>query len=252
MRLPLKNPKSGSNHIDTIVFDFDGTLADTLKSSLIAFESTLLQFHFELPKTLTKHIYGAFSIEGMFRYLGISDSVLLSKMVFRYNELYREIAPRIACLFPDVRFTLNLLKDCGFGLAIATNELRENLDMLLAIFGIDQIFDTTCCADEVKRPKPWPDMGEKVLLQTGATSANTLMIGDSICDIAMAKQTGMKACAVGWGGIPLHRLIESSPDWAINEIRQLFHIVGTTQRVPDFNHALVKGTDRISETLLIR
>lgn len=88
-------------------------------------------------------------------------------------------------------------------------------------------------------------MGEKVLQQTGATAANTLMVGDSVCDIEVAQQTGMKACAVGWGGTPLHRLIDSSLDWAITESRQLLQILGTSQKMPNFKHVLVNGTGRI-------
>jgi phosphoglycolate phosphatase len=249
MRVPLKNIHLRSDAIDTIVFDFDGTLAGTLESSLLTLESTLLQFHIALPKPVIKDIYGSLSVEGMFRYVVRSDKDLLSKMICRYNVLYREIAPIIASLFPGVRSTLNLLKDRGFGLAIATNELRENLDMLLTTFGIDHIFDTTCCADEVKHPKPWPDMGKTVIEQLGAPADRTLMVGDSVCDIEMAQQNGMKSCAVSWGGTPFHRLIESSPEWAITDFSQLIDILYAPHRMVNFHSVSVNGTDRITETI---
>jgi len=249
MRSPMKNLNSGSKPVDTVVFDFDGTLADTLESSLLAFESTLLQFHYELPKPITKDIYGAFSIEGMFRCLGISDSDLQSKMVLRYNELYREIAPGIAGLFPDVRLTLNLLKDRGFCLAIATNEHRENLDMLLRTFGIDQIFDTTCCADEVSRPKPWPDMGKKVLSRLDADPNRSLMLGDSVCDIEMARNTRMESCAVSWGATPIECLLEASPNFAITNFQQLLDILGIAKTSSEFLSIFPSKTTGISETL---
>jgi phosphoglycolate phosphatase-like HAD superfamily hydrolase len=53
MRLPKKNPDQASDTIDAIVFDFDGTLADTLPSSLKAFESTLQYFNVDMPKPIT-------------------------------------------------------------------------------------------------------------------------------------------------------------------------------------------------------
>jgi HAD superfamily hydrolase (TIGR01509 family) len=246
----MKNLNSGSKPIDTVLFDFDGTLADTMESSLLAFESTLLQFHYELPKPITMDIYGAFSIEGMFRCLEISDSDLQSKIVLRYNELYREIAPGIAGLFPGVRFTLNLLKDRGFRLAIATNELRENLDMLLKTLGIDHIFDTTCCADEVKHPKPWPEMGWKVIESLETTADKTLMVGDSVCDIEMAQHVGMSACAVSWGCTPFQQLIELSPEWAITDFIQLVDILQISHPTAEFQNVLIDGVDHISETVV--
>lgn len=250
MRLPMKNLNSGSKPIDTVVFDFDGTLADTMESSLLAFESTLLQFHFKLPKPLNRNIYGAFTIEGMFHSLGISELDLQSKMVFRYNELYREIAPKIASPFSGVRFMLNLLKDSGFRLAIATNELRENLDMLLKTLGIDHIFDTTCCADEVMHPKPWPEMGWKVIESLETTADKTLMVGDSVCDIEMAQHVGMSACAVSWGCTPFQQLIELSPEWAITDFIQLVDILQISHPTAEFQNVLINGVDHISETVV--
>ena len=250
MRLPMKNLNSGSKPIDTVLFDFDGTLADTMESSLLAFESTLLQFHYKLPEPITKDIYGAFSIEGMFRYIGISDLDLQAKMVCRYNELYREIAPRIASLFPGVRFTLNLLKDSGFRLAIATNELRENLDMLLKTLGIDHIFDTTCCADEVSRPKPWPDMGKKVLSRLDADPNRCLMLGDSVCDIEMARNNRIESCAVGWGATPIECLLEASPNLAITDFFQLLDILGITKTSLEYHNIFSGKPTGISETSL--
>ena len=250
MPLPIKNLNSGSKPIDAIVFDFDGTLADTVESSLLAFESTLLQFHFTPPRPITKFIYGALSIEGMFRCVGISDSDLQLKMMFRYNELYHEIAPKTASLFPGVRFTLNRLKNHGFGLAIATNELRENLDMLLATFGIDQIFNTTCCADEVSRPKPWPDMGRKVVSELDAEPTRCLMLGDSVCDIEMARNNRMESCAVSWGATPFDCLLEASPNLAITDFLQLLDILDIANTNPEAQNIFPGKPDGISATSL--
>jgi len=250
MRLPMKNLNSGSKPIDTVVFDFDGTLADTIESSLLAFESTLLQFHFEPPKSLTKEIYGALSTEGMFRSVGISDFNLQSKILLRYNELYREIAPRIASLFAGVRFTLNLLMERGFRLAIATNEHRENLDILLRTFCIDQIFHTTCCADEVSRPKPWPDMGRKVVSRLDADPTRCLMLGDSVVDIEMARSNHMRSCVVSWGATSLDCLLDASPNFAITNFQQLLDILGIVNTNPEFQRILPNKSADISEASL--
>ena len=250
MRLPMKNLTLRSNTIDTVVFDFDGTLADTLESSLLAFESTLLQFNIDLPDPPTTKTYGPLSVEGMFRHIGVSDNTLLLKMVTRYNILYRDIAPGIADLFPGVKDTLNLLADRGFKLAIATNELRENLDMLLTTFGIGHLFKTTCCADEVSQPKPWPDMGREVLKRLDADAAQSLMLGDSICDIQMAQQNSMASCAVSWGATPIDRLLDTSPNLAITDFPQLLDILGVVDTSLGFHSIFFNKPTGITETAL--
>ena len=148
------------------------------------------------------------------------------------ENLYREIAPENARLFPGVKHTLNRLRDCGYNLAIATNESRENLDMLIDTFNIRHVFSATCCADEVKHPKPWPDMGKKVVSKIGTAAINSLMIGDSVSDIEMARNSSMNSCAVSWGATAFDRLLESSPNWAITYIAQLLDILYNSCTIP--------------------
>jgi phosphoglycolate phosphatase len=246
----MKNLTLGSNTIDTIVFDFDGTLADTLESSLLAFKSTLHQFKISLPEWLTKETWGPLSIESMFHFIGVQDKVMQSQMIRCYNEHYRNIAPFKAGLFPGVRSTLNYLKDCGYGLAIATNELRKNLDMLLEEFGIGHMFETTCCADEVGQPKPWPDMGREVLFRLGSDSDRSLMLGDSLCDIEMARKASMTSCAVSWGATPFDRLLDASPNLAITDFSQLLDILGIFDTNLDFHSIFFNKPTGITETAL--
>jgi phosphoglycolate phosphatase-like HAD superfamily hydrolase len=235
MRLPQKYLYQESNTIDTIVFDFDGTLADTLPSSLMSFGSTLQHFDIDLPKPITLGTYGHQSVEGMFQQAGISDKDKLSRLIARYNSLYREIAPVNASLFPGVGKTLNILRDRGYRLAIATNESRQNLDILLDAFNMRHIFSATCCADEVKQPKPWLDMGRKVLSEIGTAAIRSLMIGDSVCDIEMARNNRMNSCAVSWGATNFDRLLDASPNWAITDITQLLEILNISCAVPFFS-----------------
>lgn len=79
MRLPMKNLNLRSNAIDTIVFDFDGTLADTLAASLITFKTTLQHFNINVPIPIDIKTYGPLSVAGMFRTAGITEENCLSE-----------------------------------------------------------------------------------------------------------------------------------------------------------------------------
>jgi phosphoglycolate phosphatase-like HAD superfamily hydrolase len=250
MRLPQKNPYQKSDTIDTIVFDFDGTLADTLPSSLMSFRSTLQHFDINLPTPITLSTYGHQSVAGMFQQAGVSDKNKLLSLIDQYNSMYREIAPVNASLFPGVRHTLNILRNYSYRLAIATNESRQNLDILLDAFNIRHFFTATCCADEVKQPKPWPDMGRKVVSKIGTAAIRSLMIGDSVCDIEMARNNRMNSCAVSWGATNFDRLLESSPNWAITDTTQLLEILNIAYTAPFFYRIYVDKRAGISETSL--
>ena len=247
MRLPAKNPNFGSNTIDALVFDFDGTLANTLESSLLTLESTLLHFGINLPKSLSINTYGPLSVAGMFYQAGVSKKEMLQTLVKHYNTLYREIAPIIAWLYPGVRSTLNIWMGHGYCLAIATNESRENLDLLLDAFDIRPIFNTTCCADEVRQPKPLPDMGRKILTTLGTSPSRSLMVGDSVCDIEMARNTYMRSCAVSWGATTFDRLLESSPSLAITDFSHLLDILDISKTNLEFHNIFVNKTTGKSE-----
>ena len=85
MRLPMKNLNLRSNAIETIVFDFDGTLADTLAASLITFKTTLQHFNINVPIPIDIKTYGPLSVAGMFRTAGITEENRLSETIAYYK-----------------------------------------------------------------------------------------------------------------------------------------------------------------------
>jgi phosphoglycolate phosphatase len=250
MQSAIKNASLQLNTINTILFDFDGTIADTEASMTLALKLTFEDFGIILPGTTVFKTFACLTIEDMFRVAGIFDPGLMSDMVTRYNALYQEIAPRNAGLFSGVLETLDRLTDRGYRLAIATNESRENLNTLMDCFGIKPYFIATCCADEVNRPKPWPDMGKKLLTQTEATAVRTLMVGDAVTDIEMAQRNFMNSCAVGWGSASMNRLLEASPNWAIYQPSELFDILDNAISTPAFLSILKRGTVTAAEPVL--
>jgi phosphoglycolate phosphatase len=210
--------------LTTIVFDFDGTLADTRKAAVKAFRETI-EATGVLPsrRPVTREIL-TLALEASLRRAGIADQHLIAEALQTFDRKYRPVAARISRPFPGVCETIRLLRQAGLRRGIATNEVRANLDHLLAAFGLEDYFEASICADEVAAPKPATNMMHDLLLKLNSEPFETLVVGDSVLDLQMGKAAGCMTCAVTYGAYSAQELRESEPDWMIDDFPQLLDI----------------------------
>ncbi|MBA3535102.1 MAG: HAD-IA family hydrolase [Tatlockia sp.] len=178
-----------------VVFDWEGTLGDTLGQILntVATEAKRLQFG-ELNEQLARQ-----SVE-----LGL---VLAVKKTFPHlNELQQEqlllavhhsLASRTAevYLIPGAIDIAHRLTDAGINLAIASNKGQQSLQRVVHVSELDKFFKVTRSAGQ-SPAKPCPQMLEEIMAEFDASANETLMVGDSVNDIEMAKSIGVNAIGV--------------------------------------------------------
>lgn len=123
-------------------------------------------------------------------------------------------------LFPGTVAVLKQLHEQGYLLAIATAKSKPGLAADLVRFGINHIIDATCTAQE-SAPKPNPKMLFDILDKLAITPQDALMIGDTVYDLAMAKQANMAALAVTYGVQTAEELLQYQPLDCISVITQL-------------------------------
>jgi phosphoglycolate phosphatase len=177
------------------VFDWEGTLGDTLGQILntVATEAKRLQFG-ELNEQLARQ-----SVE-----LGL---VLAVKKTFPHlNEQQQEqlllavhhsLASRTAevYLIPGAREIAQRLNDAGIYLAIASNKGQQSLQRVVHVSDLDKFFRVMRSAGQ-SPAKPCPQMLEEIMAEFDTSTKETLMIGDSVGDIEMAKSIGVDAIGV--------------------------------------------------------
>ncbi|MBA2709401.1 MAG: HAD family hydrolase [Tatlockia sp.] len=175
-----------------VVFDWEGTLGDTLGQILntVATEARRLQFG-ELDEQLARQ-----SVE-----LGL---VLAVRKTFpNLNELQHEqlllavhhaLASKTAevYLIPGAKEIAELLDKSGIHLAIASNKGQQSLQRVIHVSGLDKYFKVTRSAGQTPA-KPCPQMLEELMSLFNTTTEETLMVGDSVSDIEMAKSIGVDA-----------------------------------------------------------
>lgn len=195
-----------------VVFDWDGTLMDSPRRIIWCLQHTARALGVEvLPEDRLRDIIGLGVDVAVRRLYPEADDDFVEGFATTYRRCYLGSgeAPETP-LYPGARALLEWLDREGFLLAVATSKSRPGLDQALASSGLGGLFVTTATSDEYPS-KPNPAMLEGVIRNTGVEPANTRMIGDSVYDLEMARNAGVRAIAVTHGVHTAERLREASP-----------------------------------------
>jgi 2-haloalkanoic acid dehalogenase type II len=124
-------------------------------------------------------------------------------------------------LFDDAKTTLNLLREMGFRLAIASNCDIEMCDRILATHALR--FDVVVTSEEVRAYKPNPAIFNVLIKRSGVEPTNILHVGDSYtADVVGAKDADLLSCLVQRpGNLPRDHDIGIEPDLIIHELSDL-------------------------------
>ena len=123
-------------------------------------------------------------------------------------------------LYQGAKELITYLFQQGIEQAIATNLGRYSTNKFVEINGLSQYITNIKTADDGAF-KPAPEMLQSILLETGHDACDTLMIGDSIADIEMARRLNIDSCAACWGEGVKERLISQNPTYLANSFKEL-------------------------------
>ena len=189
-----------------LVFDWDGTLADSAAIIVEAIQRACADLGLAVPDDAAARYVIGLGLHDALRHvapaLAEKDYPQLSA---RYRAHYLGRDPEIP-LFPGAAELLDVLNARGHQVAIATGKSRRGLDRALAQAGIGHHFVATRCADE-GLPKPDPDMLLHLMQRLGHAPAQTLMIGDTTHDLLLAANAGVDALGVAYGAHPRDALV---------------------------------------------
>jgi len=194
-----------------IIFDWDGTLMDSLDKIVVCMQAAAKQMQQTIPcEQSVKNIIGLSllnAVQQLFPQLLLSEQQAL---VAAYREQYHLHQDIETPLYPGIKTLLTTLKEQGYLLAVATGKGRNGLDNMLAQSGTADLFSATICADEA-HSKPDPLMLDILLQQLQVEASEALMIGDSSYDLAMAEQARMASLGVSYGVHDVQKLTQFSP-----------------------------------------
>lgn len=181
---------------ELVIFDWDGTLMDSVGQIVQSLLYAAAQFELPLTAQAAANIIGLGLPEAM-AVLFPSAPRLHAEIQSAYSAHYVARSQQTH-LFAGVEALLAQLQQQGILLAVATGKSRAGLDRVLAASGIAHYFCVTRCADET-RSKPDPLMLQEILQVTGVSAEQALMVGDSSYDLHMALNAQMPRIGVSYG-----------------------------------------------------
>ena len=212
--------------IRNLIFDFDGTLADTSLGIVRCTQATLQELG--LPASTPERIRSTIGLPlpDCFSRGTDTPAERVEEACATYRRLFDDIAVPCIVLFPGMAGTLAELHARGLRMSIATSRGSRSLQMLLGRMGVLEHFCAMAASDTVARHKPAPDPALSVLEQMGGLAAESVVVGDTVFDIQMGKAAGCRTCGVTWGNQDRAQLQTAAPDWIVDRIEELPSILG--------------------------
>jgi HAD superfamily hydrolase (TIGR01509 family) len=223
-----------SPNIKAVLFDFDGTLINTMPLLRAIFAEELTRMRIpvteELEHAVRETLYGLFTsarsrlivvpkamwVVGRESGMGrITATNFIVKCMRRLSQIYTQ-----APLFPDVIESLERLLKWNIHLGIVTSGSPDMVEPALKRFGIAPLFEVVITRADVRRVKPHPEGVLQACEDLGVAPSNVVVIGDLPFDILAGNAAGCWTVAVRSSLIPRNDVIRAQPSLYCQSIRE--------------------------------
>jgi phosphoglycolate phosphatase len=188
----IKKQKSVKNQL--LIFDFDGTLADTFRAHYEAWLEVLETYDTRTSSLLRSLLREGLDSEKIARNLGIKEK-LIPMIADKKQKVFFKIALEKANLYPYAKQVIKTLYKRGYILCVLTTVERKTVERILLKYNLKKYFSFIVGREDVKYPKPHPQtiyLVFKRLEETLGKEADKeiFYIGDSKTDFALSRVAG--------------------------------------------------------------
>ncbi len=216
---------------DYIIFDFDGTIADTLELALVSFNRIAPDYDLKTVGEEERELFRTRKPQELLETYGISKLKLMTLTLRIRKEMNRHI-PEMK-LFDGLDKALREIRDDGYRMGILTSNSIENVRMFLEINNLTDMFDFIYSGrsflgkDKVIR---------KMIIREQLPAERIVYAGDETRDIEACRAAGIPVIAVSWG-LNSRKLLASllpdqiadRPEELPDRLRQI-HLSGSVTR----------------------
>ncbi len=208
--------------IETIIWDFDGVLADTWKDIANATNFVMESLgRAQIPPGVIAGYIGGGAEPLLRQCLADRAEELLPQALPLFAQRYREYGCVETALYPGVREFLGKCRQAGYRMAINTNKFETLTQEILRRMDIQDYFQVMIGLESIKRKKPDPESVNVILERMGTPPAQALMVGDTWMDIGAGKAAGTVTCGVTYGYGKPGELEEAKPDFIVNRLEEM-------------------------------
>jgi pyrophosphatase PpaX len=216
-----------------LLFDLDGTLADSIALLLAAFHHTFSAHRPDAVPSDEEWIAGIGTpLITQMRHF-VPDEHEAQQMIESYRAFQRTHHDEMLSEFEGVGDTLALLKARGHPTALVTSKSNDLAHRALTWLHLTSSIDVVVGMDSTERHKPEPEPVLHALAELGSTPSNALFLGDSPHDIEAGNAAGVISVAALWGPFSRTVLERASPAFFLEHIRGLPALIGRLDAARD-------------------
>ena len=227
-----------------IIFDLDGTLADTMDDLKTAMNSMLTILGYE---NRTKFELINFINNGAREFVRRSlptavqgEDFIIDSALNIYDQEYGKCYCEKTALYPGVAEAVAALKQNKFKLAVLSNKQDLFVKTIIAkLFGIDT-FDYVMGKSSLPH-KPDPSSALFVAKEMGVKPHKCIFVGDSDVDMKTAQNAGMRSIGVSWGYRKAELLKASGASYIADAAGQLVELATELVRIMKLEKKLSRG-----------
>jgi len=209
----------GGPAAELVIFDLDGTLADTAPD-----------IAFALNRTLEGAGLPPLPIETVIGYVGDGAAKLIERAL-PAERRERDVAPLFdsflaiyearpcvdSRLYPGIEALLQALARAGVATAVLTNKAGSLARGLVQALLPSHRFEAVIGDRDGYPRKPDPAAARALVERARTTPARTVMVGDGLPDMRLGHALGARSLAAAWGYTPRASLVAESPTWVIDD-----------------------------------
>jgi len=207
---------------EAVIFDWDGTLADTRQVVVSSFQKALRAVHCEISGEFIERRIGIGSAQTFREILRSSkirfDETLIKSLVEKKIKNEIEMSGDVKLFVGSLDFLEGLQGKVKLGLASMND--REFIDYLLKTTNIQRFFDAVVTADDISNPKPNPEIFLKCALKLRSSQEKCVVVEDSIFGVEAAKKARMGCIAVLTGVYSRTELENAGADLLVSSLRE--------------------------------
>ncbi|WP_439576054.1 HAD-IA family hydrolase [Phreatobacter sp.] len=202
-----------------VIFDCDGTLVDSQHLIVAAMAGAFAGVgRVPPPRATTLSVVGLSLVEAFSELVGPDDPAIPA-LIEGYKGSFQALRADPAATEPLFSGAAEAVRALAARddvlLGIATGKSQRGVRVVLGHHGLFDLFSTIQTADDAPS-KPHPAMIAQAMAAVGASPHETVMIGDTTFDLAMAQAAGVAAIGVSWGYHPRAALAGLAPDLLID------------------------------------
>lgn len=213
------------NKYKLVIFDWDGTLMDSVDRIVFSMQASAVALSFEPPSYhQAKQIIGLSLSKAVKTLFPSADDEQVELITTQYKYQFVEVNTTPTPLFDNALELLVKLKQENKLLAVATGKARAGLQRVWQITDTEHFFHASRCADE-SISKPDPDMINSLLKELNIEKHETVMIGDTSFDLEMAQKAGVDSIGVTHGVHDKEVLSKFQPKAIVDSLAELHQLL---------------------------